>query len=170
MDAFHILRRRFGMIDLVFLRQPRIAVALRAGEGEVQLEHRRGRILDRQNVMRPVAIPAIRRTGRTEQVAHAVNAGGVIRGLFRVAWGAIGRRQRAVVDEVFDIIVAIHAGELRVNRLLKGVRRENQRFDLPVDHARGVGIEMAGQTITVGKLFGRVGGDRPLGIRDGTRK
>ena len=94
-NAVHVLRRRFGMIDLVFLRQARIAVALGAGERQVHLEHRRCRVLDRQNAMRAVAIPAIRRAGRAEHVAYAVNARGVILGLLLVARGAIRRRQRA---------------------------------------------------------------------------
>ena len=92
-DAVHVLRGRLGILHFVFLRQPWIAVAFGAGVRQVHFENRRSRIIDRQNVMRAVAIPAIGRAGGAERVAHAVDARGVILGLFLVADGAIGRRQ-----------------------------------------------------------------------------
>ena len=59
MDAFHVLRRGLRKLHLIFLRQPRIAVALGTGLREVQLVNRRRRVLCRQNAMRAVTIPAI---------------------------------------------------------------------------------------------------------------
>ena len=46
-DAFHVLRRGLRKLHLVFLRQPRVAVAPGAGLREVQLENRRRRVLHR---------------------------------------------------------------------------------------------------------------------------
>ncbi len=86
-DAVDIFLGRVGMLDFVFLGQAGIAVAFGAGEGQVHFEHRRRRIIDRKNVMRAVAIPAFGRAGRAEQVAHAVDAGGVSLGLFFMAAG-----------------------------------------------------------------------------------
>ena len=39
-NAVHVLCRRLGILHLVFLRQPRIAVALGAGPRQVQFEDR----------------------------------------------------------------------------------------------------------------------------------
>ena len=57
-DAVHVLRRRLGILHLVFLRQPGVAVAFGAGAGQVQFEDRRFGILGREHVVRAVAIPA----------------------------------------------------------------------------------------------------------------
>src|SRR5437588_10788497 len=82
MDAVEVLRGGFGMFDAVFGGEVGIVMTPGAGLREVHLEHRGSRVYDGQDVMRTVAIPAISRAGRAQGVAHAVDAGGVLFGLF----------------------------------------------------------------------------------------
>ena len=103
-----------------------------------------------------MAIPALRRAGGTEHVAHPVNARGVILRFLFVAMRAIGRTQR-IVNQVFDIGMTIHAVEIGVNRVRESVRRENQRFGSAIDYARRIWIKMATQTVRIGKLWRSVG-------------
>ena len=108
-DAFHVLRRSLGVLHLVFAGQPGLAVTLRAGPRQVQLEHRRVRIVDRQDVVRAVTVGTFRRARRAHRLAHAMNAGSIFFGLRFVTTAALRRRQFIGVRQLFDASVAVGA-------------------------------------------------------------
>ena len=56
------------------------------------------------------------------------------------------------MNQVLDTFVAIHAIELGVNGFVESVCREDESHDLVADFARGGGIEMAIETVGVGKI------------------
>ena len=111
-DAVHVLRRRLGILHLVFLRQPGVAVAFGAGPGQVQFEDRRRGILGGEHVVRAVAIPATGGAGSAQLVAHAMDAGRVLLDGLLVALDATGRLRRHIVVRVLggNVRVAIRAG------------------------------------------------------------
>ena len=121
MNAIHVLGGRLRILYLVLLRQPRIAVAVGASLGKVQLEDRRIGILYRQYVVRAMAIPATGRAGGAQSVADPVNAGGVVFSGLAVALPvfmagqAVWRRQLARMYQILDAGVAINAIELCMN-------------------------------------------------------
>src|ERR1017187_10442590 len=159
-DAFHVLRRGLRKLHLVFLRQPRVAVAPGAGLREVQLENWRRRVLHWQNAMRAMTIPAIGSARSPHPMAQAVDARGVIFRLLFMAAGAIRRRQFALMHQVLDAGVAIHTVEHGMNGFLKGVGRKKQRNDFPVHLAGGGGIQMAVETIGVLEFLRGIHGEQ----------
>ena len=111
-NAVHVLCRRLGILHLVFLRQPRIAVALGAGPGQVQLEDRRLGVFVGEHVVRAVTIPATGGSGGANLVAHAMHAHRVFFDGPLVAFDATGRLHRHIVVRMLgsDVRVAIRAG------------------------------------------------------------
>ena len=66
-----------------------------------------------------------------------------------MAAGAVGRRQFALVHQVLDAGVAIHAVEHGMDGFLKSVGRKKQRDDFPI-HLAGRGrIQMAVEAVGV---------------------
>ena len=152
-DAVHVLIRRFGKFDLIFLREIRVAVAFRARRRQIHFIDRGRKIFHRQNLMVAVAVPTLRRARRAHRMAHAVDAGRVFLAFFFVAASAIWRRHIFVVHHFLDAVVTINAIQLAVDRTRKTVSgKQRHHFGVAV-HAALVGrIGVAVKAIGAGEL------------------
>ena len=148
MNAVVELRRDVRIFHFVFRRNRGVGVAVRAGTRQVEFKDGRIGGLDGLNVVRAVAIPAIRRRRSAEVMAHAVNAAGVfLRGLlvlrvFLVAGGAVRRRQMALVLKFFNPDVTFRAVQFRVNRFRENICWKEKRDFLAIHatHCGGIGM------------------------------
>ena len=157
-DAVQVLRRGLRMLHLVFARQVGVVVAPRASLREIQFEQRRRRVLDGQDVVRTVAVPAIGRARCAHCVAHAVDARRVILRLLVMAAGTIRRRQVGVVNQLLHAGVTIGAVQRVVDGFVETVRREDRERNLDSVHHPGVvGIQVAVETIRIRQLLDGVG-------------
>jgi len=154
-NAVVVMSGGLGILHLVFLGEPGVAVTLGAGLGQIEFEHGRFGLFHRTDIVAAVAIPAIRRPGRAQGVAHAVDAGGILLGRVFVTTRAVRRRQLALMHQILDAFVTINAIELRVQGFIERVGGEQQRHGLISDGAGGGGIEMAIQAVRVGDFFRR---------------
>ena len=127
MNALGVLRRRFRVLHPVFTGQAGIAVALGAGLRQVQLEHRRRRVLHRQDVVMPVAILAVRRRRSAHRPADAVDAGRVLLADLIVARSAIDRRQLVGMRHLLDVGMAGGAVLGAMHRLGEHVHTDEER-------------------------------------------
>lgn len=143
MDAFRILRRRLGMLHLVFFGEARVVMTFGAGLRQIQFEYRRGRVFRGSDLVRAVAIPTIGRAGRAHLMAEAVDALRILFLLFLVATAAIRRRQFAGMDEVFDSFVAIHAIQRGVDGFVERIGRKDECDYLAVHLSRRRRVEVA---------------------------
>ena len=108
--------------------------------------------------MRAVTTRAGGRARGAHRVAYAVDTGRVGLGLFFMAAGTVGRRQLALMHQVFDARVAIHTIEHGMDGFLKGVGRKKQWNDFPV-HLAGCGrVQVAVEAVRIGQLGDGVGG------------
>ncbi len=115
MHAVDVFSGGGGVPDFVLVSQSRVAVTFGARARQIHFINRRGAITNSNNVVRAVAIPARSSARRTEEVAHPVDAGRVGFGLPLVTAGAIGRRQRTRMRELFDARMAVSARKAGVN-------------------------------------------------------
>ena len=156
-DAVHVLRGRLRKFNLVFLGKIRVAVAFRARGRQVQLVHRALGILHRQNFVRTVAVPALRRARGPHRMAHPVDAR-LVELLFLVMAPAAVRRRNLGMHQLLDPVMAVHAIQRAMHRRRKTVRgKQRQRGRMAVHHPLVGRIGMAIETIRTGKFGRRIG-------------
>ena len=122
-NAVHVLRGRLRKFNLILLGQIRVAVAFRTRGRQVQLVHRALRVFYRQNLVRPVAVPALRRPRGPHRMAHPVNARLVQLLLLVMAAGTV-RRGNLAMHQLLDPVMAVHAIQRIMHRRRKTVRGE----------------------------------------------
>ena len=155
-DAVHVLIRGLGKLDLIFLGEVGVAVALGAGGGQIHFEHGGIRVLHRHDLVVAVAIPTLRRAGSAHLVAHAVNAAGVVLAFLLMAAGTIRRRRIFVVLHLLDAVMAINAVQRAVDGFGKTIRRKQRHGDgMAVDHFLVGGIGVAIETVGAFQLVRR---------------
>ena len=171
-DAVHVLRRRLGILHLVFLRQPRVAVAFGAGPGQVQFEDRRLGFLGRQACRASRGNPSNWRRRKRPACGSRHGCWWRTPCFPFVALDATGRLRRHIIVRVLgsDVRVAIRAGIGLVDRRLEpGFIHEQGDF-----FASGVGlgerlVRMALQAGAVGTLV-RARAERPVRPRHSTSR
>lgn len=104
----------------VVARELLITVAPGTGLREIEFEHRRIRMLHRQDVMGTMTVHACRRSGGSNRLADAVDARSVLGGC-RLMTIATLRGGHFVMDRVVNPAVAVRAEQFPVNRTKKQV-------------------------------------------------
>ena len=112
-DAVPILDGGVSVSDAVFVGQTRIVMARRARVRQIQFKHWRVDLLDRHDVVVPMATDAGRRARSAHGVAHSMNAGGILPGFLFVTATAINRRRLRLVRKAGAVVIVVAVGAVQ---------------------------------------------------------